>query len=314
MSTRLAKIENVQGRRGSFKYFYRTGIALLHLSSSCLDLGVGACRPVAALAQQKLIAKTHLSDETQREEQPSSSSLLWVQHDERQPSAIHERQPEHVTKKNTRGNCRPRASSQLNHMCRYEWYVYDTDNMIFIYIYNYIYIIQCRYNYIYIYSCNPWFANCNSIFPRMGNFDRIQLLYISFSDSLITKIKYTDGWAVIAIYELPDDTPLNESPPHLQTTCRWESTDFLWKREVGGSKNLPGGVAFIQNGHGFANVPRQSLSLLCHYLHKRHDYFVTCCFHAIHDLQTATQFFLEWGISIGYNSCTYRSQTHLSQK
>ena len=85
--------------------------------------------------------------------------------------------------------------------------------------------------------------------------------------------------------------PSMKAPPHLQTTCRWESTDFLWKREVSGSKNLPGGVAFIQNGHGFANVARQSLSLLCHYLHKKHDYFVTCCFHAIHDLQTASLYY-----------------------
>ena len=101
------------------------------------------------------------------------------------------------------------------------------------------------------------------------------------------------------IYRLP----LDGNP---QTSCG--------KGKWVGQKICQGVVAFIQNGHGFANVPRQTLSLLCHYLHKRHDYFVTCCFHAICDLQTATQFFLEWGISIGYNSCTYRSQTHLSQK
>ena len=78
------------------------------------------------------------------------------------------------------------------------------------------------------------------------------------------------------------------------------------------AKKIAWGVAFIQNGHRFANVPRHvsAKSLHFDYLHKRHDYFVTCCFHAIRHLRTSLCFYSNGEFSIGNISCTLQLDTY----
>ena len=93
---------------------------------------------------------------------------------------------------------------------------------------------------------------------------------------------------------LPDNTPI--TPPLWASYHRLPvvTTDFLWSCRVGGGKEKLWGVAFIQNGHGFPTVLSQVHSLS--FLHKRHDYFVTCCFHAEMSWKQQNTFsFMKWG-------------------
>ena len=122
MSNRLAKIENLQGRRGSFKCFYRTNIALLHLSSSWIWAWMHAGQLQPWLSRNRRAAQQLKSSLNF-----SECSAMRGNH------LLYMRQPELG---------RPRASSQLNHnyvliLVINLWYVYE--------IYEYMRMCGCMY-------------------------------------------------------------------------------------------------------------------------------------------------------------------------